>query len=75
MRLARKLASTTMRWAVKRYLHLKPTEKSLPFASDETPRLLYIHIPFCLTLCPYCSFHKFRFDEPSARAYFELLHQ
>ncbi|MGD9654233.1 MAG: coproporphyrinogen III oxidase family protein [Sulfuricurvum sp.] len=75
MRLARKLASKTMRWAVKRYLHLKPTERSLPFASDETPRLLYIHIPFCLTLCPYCSFHKFRFDEPSARAYFELLHQ
>lgn len=75
MRLARKLASKTMRWAVKRYLHLQPTEQSLSLASDDVPRLLYIHIPFCLTLCPYCSFHKFRFDEPSAKRYFELLHQ
>lgn len=35
--------------------------------------LLYIHIPFCRTLCPYCSFHKFKFEENSAKAYFELL--
>ena len=68
-------ASAVMRRAVKKYLHLTPTEKVLPPASDETPLLLYIHIPFCLTLCPYCSFHKFRFDEPSAMRYFELLHQ
>lgn len=70
-----KIASKTMQWAVKQYLHLKPTQKSLPSASNQTPLLLYIHIPFCLTLCPYCSFHKFRFDEPSAKRYFELLHQ
>ncbi|HEX5330293.1 coproporphyrinogen III oxidase family protein [Sulfuricurvum sp.] len=70
-----KIASVTMQRAVKKYLHLRPTQKSLPPSADQTPRLLYIHIPFCLTLCPYCSFHKFRFDEPSARRYFELLHQ
>ncbi len=70
-----KIGSTTMQWAVKKYLHLQPTQKTLPSAPDQTPRLLYIHIPFCLTLCPYCSFHKFRFDEPSAKRYFELLHQ
>lgn len=72
---AEKIASTTMQWAVKKYLHLQPTHKTLPAAPDQTPRLLYIHIPFCLTLCPYCSFHKFRFDEASAKRYFELLHQ
>ena len=69
------IASKIMRQATKRYLHLTPTQKSLPKAPDTTPRLLYIHIPFCLTLCPYCSFHKFRFDAPSAKRYFELLHQ
>jgi coproporphyrinogen III oxidase-like Fe-S oxidoreductase len=69
-----KTASAVMKWAVKKYLHLTPTHKTLPPASNETPLLLYIHIPFCLTLCPYCSFHKFRFDEPSAKRYFELLH-
>lgn len=68
-----KIASKTMRTATKHYLNLHVTTKSLPIAVDETPRLLYIHIPFCLTLCPYCSFHKFRFDEPSALNYFELL--
>lgn len=72
---AEKIASATMQWAVKKYLHLKPTQKSLPTAPDSTPRLLYIHIPFCMTLCPYCSFHKFPFDETSALRYFELLHQ
>ena len=69
------IASKIMRQATKRYLHLTPTQKSLSKAPDTTPRLLYIHIPFCLTLCPYCSFHKFRFDAPSAKRYFELLHQ
>jgi coproporphyrinogen III oxidase-like Fe-S oxidoreductase len=69
------IASKIMRQATKRYLHLTPTQKSLPKAPDTTPKLLYIHIPFCLTLCPYCSFHKFRFDAPSAKRYFELLHQ
>lgn len=72
---AQKLGSFIMRRVTKRYLHLKPTQKSLPMASDNSSRLLYIHIPFCLTLCPYCSFHKFRFDEPSAKNYFELLHK
>ena len=75
MGIIEKTASALMKRAVKKYLHLKPAKKSLPTAPNEKPLLLYIHIPFCLTLCPYCSFHKFRFDEPSAKRYFELLHQ
>ncbi|MDD5053029.1 MAG: coproporphyrinogen III oxidase family protein [Sulfuricurvum sp.] len=69
------IASKTMRIAAQRYLNLSPNEKSLPSNPNHKPLLLYIHIPFCLTLCPYCSFHKFRFDEPSAKRYFEFLHQ
>ncbi|HZF69456.1 radical SAM protein, partial [Sulfuricurvum sp.] len=74
MAVIEQIASAVMKRAVKKYLRLVPSTISLPPASDEIPRLLYIHIPFCLTLCPYCSFHKFRFDEPSAKRYFELLH-
>jgi coproporphyrinogen III oxidase-like Fe-S oxidoreductase len=37
------------------------------------PRLLYIHIPFCEQLCPYCSFHRVVFDESLCRAYFDAL--
>jgi len=68
-------ASKMMKIATKHYLNLQPTNNPLPKATDTKTRLLYIHIPFCLTLCPYCSFHKFRFDSPTAKRYFELLHQ
>lgn len=35
--------------------------------------MLYAHIPFCHTFCPYCSFHKYAYDEDLARVYFESL--
>lgn len=41
----------------------------LPSCADEKPRLLYIHIPFCEELCPYCSFHRMMLDEKLARQY------
>lgn len=49
---------------------LKP---ELPFCDDNKQRLLYIHIPFCEELCPYCSFHRVRFDETLIRKYFRAL--
>ena len=35
--------------------------------------LLYIHIPFCEKLCPYCSFHRVVFDSALCRDYFKAL--
>ncbi|MGA9048343.1 MAG: coproporphyrinogen III oxidase family protein [Dehalococcoidia bacterium] len=31
---------------------------------------LYIHIPFCRTLCPFCCFNRYLFKEDQARSYF-----
>lgn len=35
--------------------------------------LLYIHIPFCEKLCPYCSFHRIVFDSAICHDYFKAL--
>jgi coproporphyrinogen III oxidase-like Fe-S oxidoreductase len=45
----------------------------VPPPDDARPRLLYIHIPFCERLCPYCSFNRVTFAEDPCRAYFRAL--
>ncbi len=34
---------------------------------------LYIHIPFCRSLCPFCCFNRYLFNAEKARAYFSQL--
>ncbi|HEY96768.1 MAG TPA: coproporphyrinogen III oxidase family protein [Dehalococcoidia bacterium] len=42
---------------------------------EETRPSLYIHIPFCKSLCPFCCFNRYLFDEAKARQYFRELKQ
>ncbi len=45
----------------------------LPECPDDLPRLLYLHVPFCRRLCPYCSFNRIPFEKETCRSYFKAL--
>lgn len=50
-------------------------ERVHQLSPPRTPSQLYVHIPFCESLCPFCSFHRVLFREEKARGYFEALRQ
>ena len=57
-----------------RYLTFEDHSSSLPPKPDKNRSyLLYIHIPFCEELCPYCSFVRIEFEPSLARRYFDAL--
>jgi putative oxygen-independent coproporphyrinogen III oxidase len=39
------------------------------------PRSLYLHVPFCPQICPYCDFHKMRRHEGLVARYLERLEE
>ncbi len=65
-RMARRAFSRALRFA-------ENEVPGLPAGGDGKERLLYLHVPFCEQLCPYCSFHRVPFDEAACRAYFAAL--
>lgn len=44
-----------------------------PVRPSPKPRLLYVHVPFCERLCPYCSFNRTVYEEDLGRAYWQAL--
>lgn len=59
------------RWGANRLLRFgDETQADLPPPTPGQKYLLYLHVPFCSHLCPYCSFHRIRFDADLARDYF-----
>ncbi len=49
------------------------TPQALPDVGRIQPAVLYIHIPFCEFLCPFCSFHRVLLNASKATMYFSAL--
>ncbi|KAF0180708.1 MAG: coproporphyrinogen III oxidase [Nitrospirae bacterium] len=72
--LAEKVITHAARKKNEQCLRFFPSESlSVPRRSGNVPTLLYMHIPFCEELCPYCSFNRVTFQEDAARPYFAAL--
>jgi menaquinone C8-methyltransferase len=67
--LLNKVSRIMMHWS----LRVSPLSRPPVLTAPDTPLLLYVHIPFCEELCPYCSFFKVKFDDQLADAYFAAL--
>jgi coproporphyrinogen III oxidase-like Fe-S oxidoreductase len=69
------IISSVARKKNEQYLKFSPgVSYALPARkTNNIPLLLYLHVPFCEELCPYCSFHRVVFREDLTRAYFKAL--
>ncbi len=69
------LIGSYFRRSNRHYLSLAdlPAGTRLPSADAANRYMLYLHIPYCISLCPYCSFHKVKFERNPAQHYFETL--
>jgi coproporphyrinogen III oxidase-like Fe-S oxidoreductase len=65
------LVGAAFRHEARRAMRLAPGESVA--AAPASPVFLYLHVPFCEVLCPYCSFHRVRFEPKRARRYFTAL--
>lgn len=74
--LSERVLTTYLKTQTRELLTLKPTSGLvLPKPAPGKEYTLYLHIPFCESLCPYCSFNRFLFEGKKAEVYFNALRE
>jgi coproporphyrinogen III oxidase-like Fe-S oxidoreductase len=64
------LVSFVTRREGRKFLRLQPPPESSFIRGQGRALALYVHIPFCRALCPFCCFNRYLFREDLARRYF-----
>lgn len=69
-----RIIAAAVRASGKKYFNFD-TKPVFDLAQNKTGKkyLLYLHVPFCEKLCPYCSFNRYEFQAELARDYFAAL--
>jgi coproporphyrinogen III oxidase-like Fe-S oxidoreductase len=61
------------RFRTRKFLHMVEADGQVPPRPRSGGTYLYVHIPFCEALCPFCSFHRVQHCRPQAKRYFTAL--
>ncbi len=65
------IVAGVFRFEARRRMRLGPSTGIAAVPTE--PVFLYLHVPFCEVLCPYCSFHRVRYEDGKAHRYFAAL--